>query len=362
MQGSLNWRQPAVFPQRALQALLEVLRRQDYQLIGPVLRHGAISCEPLESADQLPVGLASVQQPGRYQLRPGANQLMFGYTVGAASWKKYLFPPNQSLFRAERREAGIEVPSTGKPAPRYAFVGVRACDLEALAVLDGVFLGGKFIDPGYQQRRQQAFLLAVNCGQADETCFCVSTRSGPRAKSGFDLALTEIAEGGEPRFVVEAGTERGASVLAEVPHSPASKEDREFLVSHYEHPHWEEVAKRCLTCGNCTMVCPTCFCWNVEDVTDLTGGMAERRRKWDSCFTVDFTHIVGGSVRASVKSRYRQWLMHKFGVWQDQFGVLGCVGCGRCITWCPVGIDLTEEIRQMRKTERAPPPTALAPA
>jgi succinate dehydrogenase/fumarate reductase-like Fe-S protein len=125
-----------------------------------------------------------------------------------------------------------------------------------------------------------------------------------------------------------------------------------LLYRNIDSKRWTETAKRCMTCTNCTMVCPTCFCTTVEDITDLTGTRAERMRKWDSCFTLEFSHIHGGSIRSSVLARYRQWLTHKFAYWKDQFGTYGCVGCGRCITWCPVGIDVTEEIQGIRKYEQ----------
>ncbi|MBZ0254314.1 MAG: 4Fe-4S dicluster domain-containing protein, partial [Candidatus Methylomirabilis sp.] len=123
---------------------------------------------------------------------------------------------------------------------------------------------------------------------------------------------------------------------------------KELLYANAEHPRWAETAERCLSCANCTMVCPTCFCSTVEDVSDLSGEAAERRRKWDSCFTMDFSYLVGGSVRGSGAARYRQWMTHKLGSWIDQFGTSGCVGCGRCIAWCPVGIDITEEAEALR--------------
>jgi ferredoxin len=201
--------------------------------------------------------------------------------------------------------------------------------------------------------------------------------TGPKAEAGYDLALTEILDGGPHRFTVEVGTERGAEVLAEVPTTPAQDPDRreadaavdraagqmgreintdgikELLYRNYEHPRWDEVSERCLTCGNCTMVCPTCFCTTVEDVTDLAGAETERRREWDSCFTLDFSYVHGGSVRGSPRSRYRQWMTHKLATWFDQFGSSGCVGCGRCITWCPVAIDITEEAAAIRATDGA---------
>jgi formate hydrogenlyase subunit 6/NADH:ubiquinone oxidoreductase subunit I len=252
-------------------------------------------------------------------------------------------------------------------------LGVRACELHALAVQDKVFLRGSCANPVYRSGRADLFIMAVNCGQAGGTCFCDSMQTGPQATSGFDVALTEVLRDGRHYFFVEVGTERGAEVLRNIPHREATQEEnataahivaetarhmgrsmnttgiKELLYRNYEHPRWDNVAARCLTCANCTMVCPTCFCTTVEDVTDLTGEHAERWQKWDSCFTMDFSYIHGGSVRATPRSRYRQWLTHKLATWIDQFGSSGCVGCGRCITWCPVGIDITEEVRAIRQ-------------
>jgi ferredoxin len=146
----------------------------------------------------------------------------------------------------------------------------------------------------------------------------------------------------------EASVESAAGRMGR---SMESFDVRDLLARNLEHPHWDDVADRCLTCGNCTMVCPTCFCTAVEDETDLAGAEVERSRVWDTCFSVDYSYIHGGSIRPSGRSRYRQWMTHKLGTWHDQFGSSGCVGCGRCITWCPVAIDITEEVAAIRASE-----------
>ena len=259
---------------------------------------------------------------------------------------------------------------------KYAFLGARSCELHAVAIQDKVFIDSPNTDPHYQSLRQNALFVAVNCGQAGNTCFCVSMQTGPKVEKGHDLVLTEILEDNRHCFLIEAGSETGENILMEMKVSPAGKGEvkkaeeivantatqmgrtmdtgniKDLLYQNLEHPAWNEIADRCLSCANCTMVCPTCFCSTVEDVTDITGDHAERWQKWDSCFTMDFSSIHGGAVRNSTKSRYRQWMTHKLASWQDQFDTSGCVGCGRCITWCPVGIDLTREVSVIRESKQ----------
>ena len=252
---------------------------------------------------------------------------------------------------------------------------MRSCELHAIAIQDKVFIGEQFTDSIYQKRREQIFTVAVNCGQAGGTCFCVSMKTGPKATFGYDIVLTEVLEDERHYFFAEAGTEKGVDVLNQITNRKAETKEiqnaekivaktaenmgremdtddiKDMLYRNLENPRWDEVAERCLTCANCTMVCPTCFCTTIEDTTDLSGDNAERWRRWDSCFTLDFSYIHGGSVRISAKSRYRQWMTHKLASWIDQFDISGCVGCGRCISWCPVGIDITEEVLAIRESE-----------
>jgi sulfhydrogenase subunit beta (sulfur reductase) len=360
---------------RDLDALLGALRERGHTLVGPTVRDGAIVLAEIGGAADLPVGWIDQQEGGRYRLGRRNDDAFFGYAVGPHSWKRYLHPPSLVRWRARKDDGGfVAEPDTAAP-PRYAFVGVRPCELAAILVQDRVFLGGPFVDPAYRSRRETAFILAVACGSPGGTCFCTSMGTGPKPGPGFDLSLTEVIDGGRHEFVVEVGTERGAEVAGAAPHRPADADDlyaartvlaaaegimnhaldteglKDVLYRHYEDPRWDEVARRCLACANCTMVCPTCFCATVEDETDLGGAATERRRVWDSCFSQEFSYIHGGSVRTSGGARYRQWITHKLATWHDQFGVGGCVGCGRCITWCPVGIDITAEARALRQGE-----------
>jgi ferredoxin len=367
-------RERAFVDREQLQSLLDVLMAKGYQTVGPVARDGAIVYAEVHSIAELPAGWTDEQSPGAYRLKKRSDGALFGYTVGPQSWKRFLHPPALCLWQARREGTQVQFTPVENQPDKLAFFGVRACELHAMAIQDRVFMQGAYADRDYAARRANIFIVAVQCAQAAATCFCVSMHSGPKAASGFDLALTEMLENGRHYFVVEIGTELGAQVLNAIPHRAASAAEtegaervvantarqmvrtldtegiKELLYRSADHPRWDAVAQRCLTCANCTLVCPTCFCTTVEDTTDLTAEHAERRRKWDSCFTTSYSYIHGGSVRATTQARYRQWLTHKLAAWIDQFGTSGCVGCGRCITWCPAAIDITEEARALRMT------------
>jgi ferredoxin len=358
---------PAVVLDRAgLDQLVDVLRSRGLRVIGPTVRDQAIVLDELITGRDLPDGWGVDTGPGRYRLVHRSDEAVFAHSAGPQSWKQFLHPARQRLWATD----GATFTQAQDESPPMAFLGVRACDLAAIATLGTVLSGGRFADAGYVRRRRGLFIVAVGCTEPGGVCFCASAGTGPTPGPGYDLSMVERAGEAGPEFVVRVGTEHGRQVLDEVTHRTATSAEvdevgaalaaaagqmsrslpegdlRSLLRDSRESPVWQEVATRCLTCGNCTMVCPTCFCTTTEDVTDLDGA-AERSQRWASCFEVDFSYVHGGSVRSTGASRYRQWMSHKLATWYDQFGTSGCVGCGRCIAWCPVGIDITEEAHRL---------------
>jgi NAD(P)H-flavin reductase/NAD-dependent dihydropyrimidine dehydrogenase PreA subunit len=363
-------------PRGDLERLIEVLHEDGRRVIGPTVEDEAIVYRELGSVADLPHGVSDRQSPGNYRLVRAIDdhaeaQPTFGFASSPTSWKQFTFPPSIPL--GEARRDGEEL--TFSPAPReimpMAFLGVRPCDLAAMEIHRHVLAGGPFVDDDYLERRSAAMVIAVECAAPSATCFCTSMGTGPQATGGYDIALTELEDG----FVVRAGSWAGQTLLARLALAPASEDQvegarasteraratmgerlpmdglSERLLRRLDHPRWADVAERCLACTSCTMVCPTCFCTSVTQRSDLGGTVATTERRWDSCFTLGFASVAGGNFRSRPQDRYRQWLTHKFGTWVDQFGTYGCVGCGRCITWCPVGIDVREELMAIAPPE-----------
>lgn len=358
-----------------LDTLIQQLRDEGRTVIGPLVGDGVITHGEIEHGDDLPRGWTEEQEGGTYRLVPTNTEERFAWSTPSTSWKRHLQPEKTLLIRARRKAGRIEILDDPVPTPSLAFFGIRSCDLASIGILDRVFLDPAATDPTYAARRADVFIVAAACNSPGNTCFCASMDTGPTPRDGYDLAIREVVDGDQITYQIEAGSSRGTEMIAGLHGREAtaaecaasgalhdravagmgrtmSPDDPPLAAAAIDHPRWDDVADRCLACGNCTMVCPTCFCSTTEDHTDLTGSETERWKVWESCFSLDFTHLHGGSVRTSTKSRYRQWLLHKLVTWHDQYGSSGCVGCGRCITWCPVGIDLLDEVAALRE---APP-------
>ena len=353
----------AFLPRRHLQKLINVLKRDGYDCVGPRVRDGAIVYGPLGRAEELPAGRHDEQAPGRYRLSAAGGERCFDWANGPAALKPLTFAPREVLWTVvEDERGGLRFQEELPEVRPTAVIGVRACDLAGLHLQDQHFAYQEYQDHYYNRRRRALFLVAVDCARPAATCFCHSTGDGPAATSGYDMALTELDDG----FIARARSERGRAVLEELPAEAVTTARREAaamqheaavaaqtrrlpgrdlkdtLFANLDHPAWDEVAGRCLSCGNCTAVCPTCFCHSEGDTTELEGRRSAHHREWDSCFSQGHSYMHSFVVRDTTLLRYRQWLTHKLGSWHDQYGRSGCVGCGRCITWCPVGIDLVE--------------------
>ncbi|HET8785736.1 MAG TPA: 4Fe-4S dicluster domain-containing protein [Candidatus Limnocylindrales bacterium] len=364
----------AFLPRTELDRLFDALRIDGRSLIGPTIRDGAVVYDEIASAAELPVGWRADTAPGTYRLTQDPTPRAFDYGVPVTSWKRFTHPPRVPLTRTS---SDGRVESVEPETQRMAFIGARACELAALDIQERVLRAGPAGDVDHAARRDAALVVAVECAVSASTCFCTSMGTGPEVTGGADIVLAELDDG----YTVRALTEAGRRVVALLDMSPASDEQvalagaqvaavrsaigdpvptaglAERLRAAPEHPRWDEIAERCLACTNCTLVCPTCFCTSVSVASDLDGLVGETERTWDSCFTLGFGRVAGdNNFRPRVADRYRQWLTHKFSTWWDQFGSSGCVGCGRCITWCPVGIDIREELFAI-----APPDALAAP-
>ena len=362
---------PGFLPRAELDRLLDLLTTEGRRIIGPTISQGAIVYDEIHHASDLPSGWTADQAPGTYRLRQTGTDRHFDYAVGPTSWKHETFPSRVPITIGRRIDGQTTFEDATPVVPPVAFLGVRGCEIAALLTQDAVLTRGPAVDRDYAARRAAALIVAVECVTPADTCFCTSMGTGPEVTTGFDLAMTELDDG----FVVRAGSPAGEGLLTRLHLSPAGEAQRDDardavaaarekigdpvptaglpgrLFAAADSPRWAEVAERCLACANCTLVCPTCFCVGVTQVSDLDGVEATAERTWDSCFTLGYARVAGGNFRPRVQDRYRQWLTHKFDTWWDQFGMSGCVGCGRCITWCPVGIDVREELMAV-----APPP------
>ena len=362
-----------LLPRAKFDALLVALRSMGAQCIAPTVRDHAIVYAPISSSTDLPQGINDHQSPGHYQLNNSTDDRWFAWANGPQALKPLLFSPEEALWQVVREaDGGLDFQALIPDEGLTAVLGVRACDLAALSLQDQHFINGDNIDQAYASRRQQLIIIAVNCTHPAATCFCHATGDGPNANDHYDILLDELEEG----FAIQSGSVKGKEIINQLALKPlTSTQEKQITAAHntaieqqtrnlpnteipamlfkqQESTRWQNIGDRCLSCGNCTSVCPTCFCHHTIDETSLDGRMTTRLRRWDSCFSQGHSYIHGFTLRPNAALRYRQWLTHKFASWVEQYGRSGCVGCGRCISWCPVEIDVTEELELLAKEAR----------
>ncbi|MDH3343055.1 MAG: 4Fe-4S dicluster domain-containing protein, partial [Gammaproteobacteria bacterium] len=322
-----------------------------YSCIGPQVRDGAIIYDEINSVEQLPYGIGGEQSPGHYSLVENNSKKYFDWANGPQAIKPLLFASREKLWQSQQSVEGVISFDKNEPEARPTVIfGARACDVAAMKIQDQHFLEQEFVDPYYKARREKLIIIAVNCSHPADTCFCQSTGDGPFVDEGADLVLTELDQG----FLVETQSSRAELFLEGLALEDSSKEQldeyetikknasnqkrklpkfdiKSRLQNELNNDAWHEIATKCLSCGNCTSVCPTCFCHSENEVPELDGKSSTHYREWDSCFSQGHSYIHGITIRSETSQRYRQWLTHKFSSWHEQYGRSGCVGCGRCI-------------------------------
>ena len=354
-------------PRKNFQQLFDVLQQQGFRCIGPRVVDDAIVYTDIDSSDDLSRGIEVEQQPGRYALSQHNHQRQFAWSNSAQALKPLTFASREILWQCHKDSQGNLSFEQHQPAvDNIAFIGARACDLAAFRLQQQHFLKPQATDPWFKQRMSHMLIVAVHCSHASATCFCSNTGDGPEVEQNFDIAMHELDDG----FIVQAGSYNGEKILALLQLDAisdeqtqqaeqqlaqcASQQTRQLpdqvqhrLLTQLDNAHWQQIGERCLSCGNCTAVCPTCFCHQQHDELSMPDDTGIHFRQWSSCFTHNHSYISGHSFRPDSASRYRQWATHKFANWFEQYGRSGCVGCGRCISWCPVGIDVTAELQQL---------------
>jgi ferredoxin len=280
--------------------------------------------------------------------------------------KELMFPQTETLFKYRLGQTDIE-PEVPDASAKRAVVGIRPCDALAYTIVDNLY-GWDFPDPYYQKRREATTLVGLACSDPCANCFCPSVGGAPASEKGLDALIFDLGDSyyvktmtdkGED-FAKAAGLEaagdaeakaaakQGEEALAKVQRSIDTAGIPEHLPELYDDKFWEQFSDRCLSCGICTFLCPTCHCFDIQDESE--GFDARRARMWDTCMFAEYTrHTSGHNPRPTRKERTRNRISHKYSYFPEKFDVIACVGCGRCINNCPVNIDILDILEKSKQ-------------
>jgi len=334
----------ALLPKEQIDRLIETLS-SSHKVFGPVRKGVECAFGPITTA----------------------KDLWLDYPTTILPPKKFFTPPRETILTFQKEKIlGVE---DMIPEERQIMLGVHACDIGSFTFLDRVFLGFRS-DPRYLRRRNNFLVFALTCKEVIDTCFCQSMGTGPVAPPGYDVLITDIGA----RYLLETATNEGERLLKPLGLQEAGAEDFEakrgcleslkgqfkksvdrariidLAFNSQEHPVWKKYSGICLACGQCAMVCPTCFCFDVKDKVDLSLESGERYREWDVCLLKEFAEVaLGGNFRSARDARLRQFMCHNLSYGVMQYNLTKCVGCGRCIKACPVHIDITEVARELKE-------------
>lgn len=315
------------------------------------------------SETHLVVGPVRKGKDYAFSLVKEAADIDLSYQTTILPPKKVFHKPLEVLFSFQDG-----VITHGDVGRAQVLFGVHPCDLHAITILDTIFRRD-FPDPYFIERKESTVIVALNCATVGEDCFCLSMGTGPWVKDPCDLLLTPVGD----TYLLETMSPKGAEILSSQRLEPVSRDIlrdkskvveearrhfrkrvdtnglRAIMEDNFRHPLWDELMKDCMGCGSCTMVCPTCFCYNVVDRLDLSLTSGRREREWDSCMLLEYSEAaLGANFRKDRDARIKQRMYHKLVYYEPQFGTLGCVGCGRCISTCLKKIDITEVVARLR--------------